>query len=70
MMPQRDPIAGALRAYLSRSGEQEDDGVEDTPSSSSSSAHVVHTCARSNAVVRTLRIPWCDGHLEWKVSCM
>lgn len=56
-----DPITRALRQLLVPEGEESGEG--------GSSSAIVETCATClNAVVRTLRIPWCDGHLEWKVS--
>jgi hypothetical protein len=57
-MARRDPIAAALRAYLLDDNDEDDDTVP-----------IVETSSTANAVVRTVRIPWCDGHLEWKVRC-
>jgi hypothetical protein len=58
MRPDGDAVSRALRAYLLSGGGGGDSNsvIVETPPSS---------C--SNAVVRVLRIPWCEGHLEWKV---
>lgn len=58
-----DPIAAALRAYLIGASSSAS-GVDDRDDAT---APIVETSTSGNAVVRTVRIPWCDGRLEWKV---